>query len=107
MTIIQPLASTSTTNDEGIETFSEMREIFQRRNKYCNVMYEDTSQITASLEENYEFHETEPDPMLDEMRTSINNLKNGKSPHQDTTIFQQNSSNQGGKPVFEYATNYA
>jgi hypothetical protein len=35
--------------------------------------------IIARLEQNYEFHEIEPEPMLDKVRTSINNLKKEKS----------------------------
>jgi hypothetical protein len=39
--------------------------------------------MTAPLEENYEIDEIKPEPMLDEVRTSVNIFKKGKSPGYD------------------------
>jgi hypothetical protein len=67
-------------NGKDGNTLTEMRNILQRWNEFCKTMYEDTSKITAPLEEMCEFYETEPEPMLGEESTSNNNLKEKKTP---------------------------
>uniref|UniRef100_A0A0B7BK28 Uncharacterized protein n=2 Tax=Arion vulgaris TaxID=1028688 RepID=A0A0B7BK28_9EUPU len=68
-------------NDNNGKTLTEKKDVLERWREYCRNMYEDTSKNPHKIIT--ESEETEPEPMLDEVRLGIKSLKRGKSPECD------------------------
>ncbi len=78
----KPSAISDVINDRNGSTLTESADIKTRWAEYCTELYEQniTEEPTNKDKEQLEF---EPPPLVDEVRWTMNNIRNGKSPGYD------------------------